>query len=182
MPEKISLYCTRCRKPFEPFRDKWDTLVVNFCRDCNRRRLHGSSLVGKDTYCRRCGAVLEKSRRVTKSGRVYYTSAQKKECPRCKTLPPLLPEVRRSLPRKSYPAAIDKNTAVSGTYLLEKDSLRIRNLCRGRDLVILFKDKEVPRWFSKQFAGINPGPLTAVFEPIEPKGCPEPSPDQRGKS
>lgn len=169
MPEKTTLFCTRCRKTFEPFRDKWNQVVINFCRDCNQRRLYADSLVGKDTYCRRCGAVLEKSRRATKSGRIYYTSAQKKECPQCKTLPPLLPAVRRGLPRKTTPVSIDRGTVVSGAYALEKGTLRIKNVCRGRDLVIEFTDKAVLRWFSRAFAGEDLDPLLCLFSILERK-------------
>lgn len=79
------MYCNICKIEFEPWADRWSLLEFKRCKICvGKGYIQGFSLVGKDTYCIECGAVLEKYKRKTRSGNYISTSAGKLYCDNCK--------------------------------------------------------------------------------------------------
>lgn len=79
------LYCKYCGTKMVSKCNRNGTPEISMCSWCRKNfYTPGFSAKNKDTYCRRCGYVLEKRKYTGKFGKEYWTSARIHECDKCK--------------------------------------------------------------------------------------------------
>ena len=79
-------FCNRCGINFTPYRNEWDLLENQLCKNCIPTRFSSKSRKSLDHFCIKCGLVLEKRERKTRVGNIIFISSHLKYCEPCKKL------------------------------------------------------------------------------------------------